>query len=126
MLLHSYLFTRYSFDQQIANANRGGQIFFSSLTYFNYTGNKTEKKKYNMKRQKDTHEKQKRKIANVHCKGEKVLEFLASSVSMVPFGVWEAGTTPALLLLDFTLFYFIITIIIIIIIYGLDDFFQHI
>ena len=87
MLLHSYLFTRYSFDQQIANANRGGQIFFSLLTYFNYTGNKTEKKKHNMKRQKDTHEKQKRKIANVHCKGEKVLEFLASSVSMVPFGV---------------------------------------
>ena len=46
---------------------------------------------------------------------------------MVPFGVWEARTTPALLLLDFTSFYFIITIIIIIIIiYGLDDFFQHI
>ena len=87
MLLHSYLFTRYSFDQQIANANRGGQIFFSLLTYFNYTGNKTEKKKHNMKRKKDTHEKKKRKIANVHCKGEKVLEFLASSVSMVPFGV---------------------------------------
>ena len=55
-------------------------------------------KKYNMKRQKDTYEKKKRKITlwNVHCKGEKILEFLASSVSMVPFGVWEARTTPAL------------------------------
>lgn len=63
------------------------KFFFSLLTYFNYTGNKTEKKKYNMKRQKDTYEKKKRKIANAHCKGEKVLEFLASSVSIVPFGV---------------------------------------
>ena len=44
-----------------------------------------------------------------------------------PFGVWEAETTPAFLLLDFTLFYFaFIIIIIIIIIYGLDDFFRHI
>ena len=32
-------------------------------------------KKYNIKRQKDKQEKKKRKITDVNCKGEKVLEF---------------------------------------------------
>ena len=37
-------------------------IFFSSLlTQFNYTGNKTEIKKYNIKGQKDTQEEKKGK-----------------------------------------------------------------
>ena len=40
--LFSYIFTRYSFDPQIANAKRGGSnlFFFSLLTQFNYSGNK--------------------------------------------------------------------------------------
>ena len=43
-------------------------------------------KKYNMKRQKYTHEKKKRKIThrNVHCKGEKVLKFLSFSLQVFP------------------------------------------
>ena len=61
LFLFSYIFTRYSFDLQIANANRGGSILFSKPTLFNYTGNKTEMKKYNIKRQKDTQQKKKRK-----------------------------------------------------------------
>ena len=34
-------------------------------------------KKYNIKVQKDMQKKKKRKMANVHCKGEKVLVFLS-------------------------------------------------
>ena len=55
-----------------------GQIFFIIiflLNKFNYTGNKTEMKKYDIKGQKDTQKK--RKMADIHCKGGKVLAFLS-------------------------------------------------
>ena len=39
--------------------------------------NKTEMKKYNIKGQKDTQKKKKRKMADVDCKGEKVPAFLS-------------------------------------------------
>ena len=64
--------TRYSFDPRIANANRGGSnlfiylFIFFLLTSFNYTGNKTEMKKYNITGQKDT-QKKKRKKENGRC-----------------------------------------------------------
>ena len=34
LFLFSYIFTRYSFDPQIANANRGGLIFFALTNLF--------------------------------------------------------------------------------------------
>ena len=55
-----------------------GQIclfIYFLLTSFNYTGNKTKIKKYNVTGQKDTQKKKekqkKRKMADVHCKEEK-------------------------------------------------------
>ena len=81
----SFIFTRYFFNPQIANANRGGSNLFIYLIklFFLYwlnlitLENKTEMKKYNIKGQKDTQKKKKRKMADVDCKGEKVPAFLS-------------------------------------------------
>ena len=62
-----------------------GQIclfIYFLLTSFNNTGNKTMMKKYNITGQKDAQKKKKnrkkRKMADVHCKGEKkILAFLS-------------------------------------------------
>ena len=44
--MYVYIYTRYFFDPQISDANRGGSIFFLNYSKFNlfksdYTGNST-------------------------------------------------------------------------------------
>ena len=70
--LFSYIFARYSFDPQIANANRGGSFIyflFTDLIKLHWKWNGNEELYH--KRTKRYTRKEKRKITYVYCKGEK-------------------------------------------------------